>query len=239
MTSRTARLFAGALAAWTVALATAAPVAAAQQPPAQGGAPAWLVARLDNRLDARTRAAVERVVDSVHAAGLPVDPLIDKALEGAAKRGSPEGIVRAVRALATRMAEASRMLGPGALEAELKSGAAALAVGVDPAALSRLRRDRPGQPLAVALGVMTDLISRQVPVDVATRNVLALTRAGAADEQLVAFRRDVERDIGVGAPPAVAASLRASGVVLNLSGNGTGSIPTRTGPAGPPPRQKP
>jgi hypothetical protein len=44
-----------------------------------------------------------------------------------------------------------------------------------------------------------------------------------ADEQLVAFRREVERDIGIGAPPAAAAILRATPSLSRTGGTGLGS----------------
>jgi hypothetical protein len=77
----------------------------------------------------------------------------------------------------------------------------------------------------IALGVLTDLIARGVPADGASRSVLALTKAGIVDEQLVAFRRDVERDIGVGAPPAAALAIRATG--LSAARLGTDATPPR------------
>lgn len=194
------------------ALLLTSPVARAQTPVAAAPAetPAWLRARLDSRLDARTRVAVERIIDSSRAVGVPAEPLIDKALEGASKRAPSEAIVRAVRGLAVDLATARQWLGPQSLGEELTAGASALRAGVDIDALRRLRHDRPGQPLVIALSVLTDLIASGVPADNATRSVLALTNKGAEDEQLVAFRRDVERDIGVGAPPSIAVTLRTA-----------------------------
>ena len=44
--------------------------------------------RLVKRLDAGTRSAVAAIIDSARVLRLPTEPLIDKALEGAAKKGS-------------------------------------------------------------------------------------------------------------------------------------------------------
>lgn len=192
------------------ALAPAVAWAQAAGSSAVAATPAWLRARLDGRLDGRTRAAVERVLDSAYIAGIPAEPLVDKALEGASKRASGEAIVRAVRTLAGDLTAARGVLGTGSLPSELTAAAAALRAGVNGDALRALRHDRPGQPLTVALSVLTDLVASGVPADGAARSVLALTKAGLVDEQLVAFRRDVERDIVVGAPPAAAVALRAS-----------------------------
>jgi hypothetical protein len=202
-------LVAGAAAARPeAAIAQAAAPGQAAQPP---GTPAWLRARLDGRFEGRARVAVGRVIDSALATGVPAEPLVDKALEGASKGAPTEAILRAVRVLAADLAVARQALGPASLASEVSAGAAAVRAGVDDGALRTLRRDRPGQPLVVALGVLTDLIARGVPAEHASRTVLALTRAGMVDEQLVAFRRDVERDIGIGAPPAAAVHVRAGG----------------------------
>ena len=227
MTTRIVRLLAGGAAACTLALAGLPGVGEAQatggsQPPAIG-TPAWLRARLETRLDARTRAAVIRVIDSAYAAGLPAEPLVSKALQGAAMHAPSERIVKAVEQLAQRLTVARSVLGEGALISELDAGAEALQAGVTPEALARLRKDRPGQQLTVALGVLADLIGSGVPTEAATTSVLALTKAGIADEQLVAFRREVERDIGIGAPPAAAALLRATPSLSRTGGTGSGS----------------
>jgi hypothetical protein len=234
MNTRIVRLLAGGAAACTLALGTLADVAGAQavaQPPASG-TPAWLRARLESRLDARTRAVVERVIDSARAAGVPSEPLVSKALEGASKKASSRQIVAAVERLAGALTTARLALGNESLTSELDAGAQAVQAGVDPSALERLRRDRKGQQLTTALSVLTELIGNGVPADAATTSVLALTKAGMADEQLVAFRREVERDIGVGAPPAAAVLLRAN-PALSVSG-GPGGVRGST-----PPKQRP
>lgn len=215
------------LVAALVAGGTLQPAATRAQAPAPATTPSWLRARLDGRFDGRARAALERVIDSALVAGIPAEPLVDKALEGASKGAPPEAVLRAVRVLATDLTTARQALGSGSLVGELSAGAAALRAGVDPASLRSLRHDRPGQPLVVALGVLTDLIARGVPADGASRSVLALTKAGIVDEQLVAFRRDVERDIGIGAPPAVAIGVRTGFVTSRGLGEGT-----YNGPAG-------
>lgn len=206
--------------------------AAAQvQPPAAGAdSAAWLRTRLETRLDPRTRVLVERIIDSAQTTGIPAEPLVDKALEGASKRASPDAIVRAVRGLALDLATARQSLGPQSMGDELAVGAAALRAGVDADALRRLRHERPGQSLVIALSVLTDLIASNVPVVDATRSVLALTGKGAADEQLVAFRRGVERDIGVGAPPGLAVASQAAGFFASRA-------PSEGGRSGSPPRK--
>jgi len=163
-------------------------------------------ARLE-RLDETTRPAVIAIVDSARAAGLPVNPLVQRALEGATKGAPPDVIVAAVRRLAGDLGRARDALGPGATAIELNAGAAALRAGAGPDVLARLRRARGRQSVTMALAVFTDLVARGVPVDTAATAVLALA-ATVRDEDLVEFRRAVERDIAIGAPPAAAASIR-------------------------------
>jgi hypothetical protein len=181
------RVLAGGLLAGGLLAAGVPGVAAAQAQ--AGGTPAWLRARLDGRLDPRLRVSVEKVIDSALAAGVPAEPLVDKALEGASKHAPGEAILRAVRTLAGDLARAR---------------------------------------LAGAVGVLTDLVARGVPVNDASGSVLALSRLGLADEQLVAFRRDVERDIGLGAPPGTAALLQTNTFRVNASIGGESGGPVRT-----------
>jgi len=193
-------------------------------------------ARLDARLDERTRSALLPVIDSARLAGLPVEPLVQKALEGASKRAPGDRIVHAVRRLAGQLGTAQLALGRGAVESELVAGASALQAGVTPDVLVALRSERRNAALTVPLGVMAELIARGVPADTAALAVTALAEAGVNDAQLVALRRDVERDIGVGAPPATAATLRAISANVSLSTDGTGGIGPRVLA---PKRQKP
>lgn len=163
-------------------------------------------ARLE-RLDETTRPAVVAIVDSARAAGLPVNPLVERALEGATKGAASDVIVAAVRRLAGDLGRARDALGRGATAIELNAGAAALRAGAGPDVLARLRRARGRQSVTMALAVFTDLVARGVPVDTAATAVLALA-ATVRDADLVEFRRAVERDIAIGAPPAAAASIR-------------------------------
>lgn len=171
--------------------------------------------RLDGRMDARTRAVVERLADSARAAGIPAEPLVDKALEGAMKGAQPERIIGAVRALSRRLASARAALGAGVPDAELVAAAGALSVGVDPAALVRLRDATPVGSAATPFVVLADLVSRGVPADTASAALLALASRGADDDAYLALRGDVARAIAAGAPPAVATSVRAAGGLVS------------------------
>jgi hypothetical protein len=183
------------------------------------------------RLDSDTRSAVAAVVDSAHGAGLPVEPIIQRALEGTTKGAPGARIVAAVRRLAVDLGTARTALGTGASEAELEAAVAALRAGATPEVLVHLRDVR-RPPLTVALSVLADLVASGVPADSAAAAVLALAPK-ARDADLVEFRRAVERDIALGAPPGAATSVR-----LNAGADALHTSSGTPGTPGTPPRPR-
>ena len=171
--------------------------------------------RLGRRLDSATVIVLGTVIDSARSVGLPVEPLVQRALEGAAKRAAPARILVAVRLLADELGIARTALGPASAPAELVAAASALRAGVRPTDLTQLRRRR-GAGLTVSLAAVTDLVTSGVPPDSAAAAVLALA-ALAGDDQIVDFRRAVERDIALGAPPAAAAAIRVNAALRDGS----------------------
>jgi hypothetical protein len=179
------------------------------------------------RLDPETRSLVTSVVDSARAVGLPSEPLIQRALEGATKGASGVRIVEAVRRLATDLGTARSALGTRTTQPELEAGVAALRAGASPEVLTSVR-DARRPPLTMALAVLADLVASGVPADSASAIVLALAPT-ARDADLVAFRKAVERDISLGAPPGASASVRA----LN-TGARYGALDAANNPSQPP-----
>jgi hypothetical protein len=186
-------------------------------------APAALAqdARLSARLDKPTLVAVTALVDSARGAKLPTAPLVDKALEGAAKGSDGQKIVTAVRQLSHQMGSAKRVLGSNAGPDEIKAAATALAAGVSEHDLAVLRAASGKRPLTMRLAVLTDLIGRDVPVATATSLVVQLARSGVRDQDLALFQRNVRADIDRGADPTAAATTRARGLVLRPASPGT------------------
>jgi len=183
--------------------------------------------RLD-RLDPDTRAQVTVVVDSARRMGLPAEPLIQRALEGATKGAPGPRIVTAVRKLSADLGTARAALGDGASVPELEAGVAALRAGATPQVLANLHSVR-RPPLTMALSVLADLVASGVPADSAAAAVLVMAPK-ARDADLVEFRRAVERDIALGAPPAAATSVRvnAGANVLDVGGTPPGpALPRR------------
>jgi hypothetical protein len=190
-------------------------------------------ARLVGRLPDAARASVDSILESARGRGLPVEPLVDRALEGAAMGAAPGIIVGAIRRLHDELIVVRGAFGGSATTAELSAGVSALRAGATSEDLARLRRLRPGRPLTVAAAVLADLAAAGVPADTAIGAVMVLAR-DADDADYIAFRRNVQRDIEQGASPAAALAIRVRGALAEADGLlGSGAPPP------PRPKQKP
>lgn len=174
--------------------------------------------RLAQRLDKSTFVAVNAIVDSARMVKLPTAPLVDKALEGAAKGSDGPKIVAAVHQLSLRMAASRRALGSSSTGDEIKTAASALSAGMTEHDLQRLRVASGKRPVTMPLAVAIDLIGRDVPVATASSLVIQLARSSVKDVDLALFQRNVRADIDRGADPTVAATTRARGLVLRSAG---------------------
>ena len=170
-------------------------------------------ARLSARLDKPTLAAVTAIVDSARISKLPTAPLIDKALEGAAKGSDGDNIIIAVHLLSVRMGSAKRALASNPTPDEISAAASAMDVGISVRDLARLRAAAGKRTLTQPLAVLTDLVGQKVPIPTATDLVLQLARTGVKDPELVLFQRNVRADVDHGADPTVAATTRTRGLV--------------------------
>jgi hypothetical protein len=165
-----------------------------------------------SRLDRRLQTDVSTLVDSARRLGIPAEPIIDKALEGAAKRAPTKRILVVIGSRFGELVAARNALGGTPTDAEIIAAADALHAGASPQVIAQLRAQRPGVPLTIPLAVLADLIARGVPADTASHAVLALANTPATDAQFAALRNDIERDIAKGAPPAIAAAVRTRGL---------------------------
>src|SRR5207247_998016 len=100
-------------------------------------------ARLDRRVSPEVQRAVQGIAADAAARGLPVDPLVQKAIEGAAKGVRGDRVIAAVRALAGRLAEAMEAVRAGGLAAP--SGAV-VAPGATPTQAAAGRARAAGGP---------------------------------------------------------------------------------------------
>lgn len=173
--------------------------------------------RLAARLDRETRDAVDAIIESARKGGVPTEPLVNKALEGASKRASGSVIISVVRGWADDLRRARQALGPGSPDAEVVAGAHALRNGVQARELERLRAAKSGVRYAMALDVMNYLVNRGVPADTLSPVIVDLVLASATEDQFAKFRQDVERDISGGVGAATAASLRGQGLAQQIA----------------------
>ena len=208
-----------ALAAVAALLGVATEVVEAQDP------------RLGARLAEPVRAQVQAVVDTAAGSGLPTEPLIDRALQGVAMGAEGDRVLQAVRRLAGELASARAALGPTSTPEEIVAGASALRAGAAVADLARLRERRGDRSLMVAAGVLADLVAVGVPADTAVAAVLALAIL-VDDAEYVAFRRNVERDISLGASPVAALGVRLASAEATALG-ADAAQPGTGGPAQP------
>ena len=190
--------------------------------------------RLSIRLDAKTRTAVVAIIDSARSQKLPVEPLVDKALEGAAKKAQGQQIISAVQSYVRQLEQARSALGESSSPEELIGGAQSLRAGIPVSQLQRLRRARQDVQIATALTVVSDMVSREVPIDTAVTVVASLISVGATDEQLLGVRAEVETEILSGRQPAIAATSRGSALEKTLAAvpNGAGNSGTLPSPSG-------
>jgi hypothetical protein len=157
------------------------PAAAAAQDP-----------RLEARLDSATRARVEAALASARDEGLPTEPLVQKALEGASKGAPGPRIVDAVGTVLADLRRAREALGVAAAEDELVAAAAALRAGATPTMIGEMRRVAPHGGVAVPLAVFTDLVAGGMGTDAAWRSVAELARKGGDDEAFLRLRERLE-----------------------------------------------
>jgi hypothetical protein len=167
---------------------------------AQAGDP-----RLAARLQEPARSEVQAVVEAAARSGVPTEPIVSKALEGVAKGAPADVLVGAVRALAGQLRLAQDVLGIEASEPEIVAAAALIRRGVSAPVLRSLHDVRPHGQLTVPFVAMGDLITAGMQPDSAAVAVLAVTRAGASDAEMIVLAREMAgariASAGTGAPP--------------------------------------
>lgn len=188
----------------------------------------------DPRLD-RIRAelpepAAEQIqarIEEARTAGLPVEALLDKAVEGIAKRIPAPRIAGAVDQLAQELERARDLLRDGvpAPPTDVAAVADAMRRGVPESAIRRLaERAGPEEPTALAVHTMGDLMDRGVPADQAVAVLEAWRGRGARRTELRELSGAVERLIQQGVLPGQAAAAVADHM-RRAAGQGPGPGP--------------
>ncbi len=171
------------------------------------------------RLPANVEIMINRLVDSARTRGLPTDPLVAKAAEGALKGADSTRIVNAVRRLLDELEVARTTLGPSSASAELVAAASALHAGVTPSQLAHVAQ-LSGSPksdrLVMPLVVLADLVARRVSADVAVSSLETLLSRAAPDAEFASLRAAIERDIANGTSPDAAMRARSAAVARTL-----------------------
>ena len=187
---------------------------------AQAQAKQDVAARLAGRVPPEVVALVQQLAADAAGRGLPIDPLVQKAIEGGAKGVPADRVATAVRGVAAQLGDAAAALRDGGLTPadteSIAAGAFALNAGLgarDIAALARAagRSHRP----AVALRVAGTLSALGVPSAETVALVSETMRAGRSAADLVALPARVQAEVARGATPAQAAAglTRGAGAV--------------------------
>jgi hypothetical protein len=172
-----------------------------------------VAARLEGRVPANVARAVQGIAQNAHARGLPVEPLIEKAIEGGAKGVPGDRVISAVQLLATRLDEARGALRdagiPSPTPEALESGADALNAGLNPHQVRDLGRvSRPPQDPALTLRVAATLGALGVPAPQSVRLIEHLINAGRGQSDLL----DLPNELQVGMARGVTAAEAAEGL---------------------------
>jgi hypothetical protein len=167
-----------------LATAPARPVGAPVQP-----------AQFDaSRFDSLTALNLRSIFDEAYDRGLPVRLLVNRALEGAARKVSGPRILKVVRDWSDALAAAKFALGEGTTEAELDAAATAIRAGIDPRTVASVRSTRPAGTAVTALVVLTDLVGRGVPSATAKEAIATIGKQPRSDDMLLGLMQTVAKN---------------------------------------------
>jgi len=144
--------------------------------------------------------------------GLPIDPIIQKAIEGSAKRVPAERVGAAMRLVVTQLDAAAAGLrdGNAVLSADtvaIAAGAFALTAGLSGRDIATLARSgSPPAQVIVGLRVAGTLVALGVPTSDAVTLVSETLQAGRPAGELLALPGRVQTEVAKGVTPAQAAS---------------------------------
>ncbi len=204
-----------------------------------------VAARLDGRVAPEVRQAVRGIAADAAARGLPVEPLVQKAIEGGAKGVPADRVIAAVRAVAARLAEAADALRGADIAAPgtdvVEGGADALNAGLSTGQVRALvLASRPPYDPALTLRVAATLAALGVPPKQALTLVLGVISAGRAPGDLLGLPGQVQAGVARGATPAQAAAGLNRAAGGSPPGRAPGWVPPgQTHPHKPPNPHKP
>ena len=190
-------------------------------------------ARLDGRVPPEVQHAVQDIAADAAAHGLPTEPLVQKAIEGGAKRVPTERLIAAVRGLAARLAGAADAVHAAGLAAPqadvVEGGADGLSAGLTAGQVGTLvRASRAPYDPALVLRVAATLAAIGVPPKQTVQLVEGLIKDGKSPNDLLGLPGAVQADVAEGATPEQAAE---------HVGHGGGNMPPGRPPDFVPPGQ--
>jgi hypothetical protein len=154
--------------------------------------------RVHARLAPEVARQVQAVLDSAERRGLPVEPLVQKALEGQSKGAPGPRIVAAVSGLFDALEQSRSALGSRTPSDELLAAAVLLRAGASTIQLSTLKAQAGSRSLTVPITVMTDLMTKGLSTQDALRHLDGFLKAKVSDRDLLAMRQRVEQELGRG-----------------------------------------
>lgn len=160
--------------------------------------------RVRQQLPPEAAERIELILEEAGATGIPAEPLVAKALEGAAKRVPADRVISAVAEYADRLRTAGELLPADRGSASLVAAAGALRRGVPAEAVRGLGRDA-GENAPVALVVLGDLYDLGMPVEGAMKVVEAAMEQGGEGDELLSVSDVARRLVRQGTPPDEAA----------------------------------
>lgn len=183
--------------------------------------------QLAGRVSVPVVHVAQSLVDSAIHAGVPSAPIVQKALEGAAKNVSDDRIIAALRTLYGREVSALAALRRGGMaapaEADVDGAVFALSAGLADSDISSIVHAGDGTYAAAStLRVAGTLAAIGVPASGTVQLVSMALAEGVSPGELATFPGSVEAAVAHGMTPAQAAAglAHAQGHVNGNNGNG-------------------
>jgi len=171
--------------------------------------------------DRETSAALTRIVQAAIARGLPADHIVSKVQFALVVHAPPARILETARAVADRLEASRSAIADDTLSADIAAGEEALSFKISKGILTRIHRAAPNRPIAVPIGLLTQLVANDVPADHAGDIVIKMVRGGATPKQFADLGNDVNSDVQRGARGAESADIRLRGLTPLLSPGGS------------------
>lgn len=176
----------------------------------QQGADSAIARRLAGRVAPQIASLVAELGTAAAASGLPVDPLIQKAIEGSAKGVPADRVAAALRLIALHLDTAAAALRDGGLPSDtlaIAAGEFAISAGLSGSDITALARTGANAAaLTVGLRVAGTLAALGVPPAEDIGLVSVELRAGEPASDLLLLPANVQAEMAKGATAAQAAA---------------------------------